>query len=128
MRTEAGDRWRDRIQFEIGIRFDMVPASSMTWRQWAFEPMVNFVRVGDVLPNPRANLPKFGPGFVDEIGGDERDPETGLRKFIWVSRCFWMSGAIRILGFDLGVGIFYRQRFDAPNPHRHTTTPADTTS
>jgi len=109
----ATDRWRDRLQLQIGLRFDLMPSKHDTWWQWAFSPTCGLTRVGQVLENGRVRqqLPDtFGRGYVDMID-HEKDPITGLRQTTMISRCFWLHGAIRILGFDLGAGIFYRKRF-----------------
>lgn len=107
------DPLHQRLQFQIGLRFDMFPPDNVGWKKWAFDPHFLLTRIGQVLVNPRSQLPEMGKGYVDErILSTERDPETGLIVRCWISRCLWMSGAIRILGFDLGFGVFYRKPID----------------
>lgn len=107
------DPLHQRIQFQIGLRFDMCPPDNIGWRKWAFDPYFQLTRIGQQLTNPRTQLPENRCGYMDEhILDPEFDPVTKLKRWCWISRCFWLTGAIRILGFDLGAGIFYRKKFE----------------
>ena len=111
--TKVTDRWRDRIQFQIALRFDLAPSKQDTWLQWAFSPTAGITRIGEELKNPHRQLPEgWGQGYLDKEENDlGPDPVTGLNRWSWTSRCFWLRGAIRILGVDLGAGVFYRKRY-----------------
>ena len=104
------DRLRDRIQLELGIKFELMPPSRDPYRKWFFDPSFNLVWFGKKLQNPRVELPSFGQGYVKivEVG---RDPNSNLIIHEFISRCFWLGLAIRILGFDFGFGIFYRKEY-----------------
>lgn len=65
-----------------------------------FDPFATLVLPGQALKSPRTQLPNFGRGYVE----NDAPTDTG-----WISRCFLASAAIRILGVDIGVGIFYRK-------------------
>lgn len=108
------DRIRDRFQIEIGIRFDLVPQSRDSWLQWAFSPSFGLTRVGQVLEpgRIRQQVPEGTLQVSVDCEDLDRDPETNLMRSRWTSRCFWLRGAIRILGVDLGAGIFWRRKFD----------------
>lgn len=104
--------WYRRIQFEVGINFRLMPDNRTSWRQHLIDPFLNFVWIGKRLENPRVELPTpFSGACVDREDGPRDDP-TGLRTSIWTSRCFWLGFGCRILGLDIGVGIFYRKQND----------------
>lgn len=108
------DPLSQRLQFQIGLRFDMFPPDNVSWKRWAFDPHFQMTRIGQQLTNPRTQLPELDKGSVEELILDPQiNPVTGLKKWCWISRCFWLTGAIRILGFDLGLGVFYRKPIDA---------------
>lgn len=111
------DRWQDRFQFEIGVSWTLVPRRGNTWRQWLFDPEWGLTVVGQkFLPmtNGRTQLPD---GFeiktmVDTVDdGKGIDPATNLKNWWFISRVFWLRGSIRILGLDVGAGIYWRKRY-----------------
>lgn len=117
MSARGIDRWWYRFQIEVGIRFQLCPSDAVnsSWRRHLFDPFGNFVLIGDILANPRTQLPKFGQGYVDDVSPPwERPPNepNALRpRSIWKSRCLWISGGVRLLGFEIGLGLFYRLAF-----------------
>lgn len=88
--------WR-RVQVQVGLRWDMLPAA-MTWREWAWDPSGNFT-----LPGHRVT-PANRPQGMGAHWAEHRDNGDMYAKYIWI------SGAIRVLGLDIGAGFFYRLR------------------
>jgi hypothetical protein len=87
-----------RFIVQLQIHWDLFPTKAMdsSWSKWAFDPDYGIVKPGDKLPHRG-----FMPGT---IGLDQDwDSKTGL-----TSRVYWIHAAIRILGADIGGGIFYR--------------------
>jgi hypothetical protein len=109
------DRFRDRFQIEIGGRWQLMPGRNESWRQWAFDPFFGVTRIGqEISPNPRRHLPDDGPDlrFMLDERDDGIDEATGLRKRTWISRIFWLRFGCRVLGLDLGFGVYLRRRAD----------------
>jgi hypothetical protein len=105
------DRLRDRLQFEIGGRWQMVPGRRESWRQWFFDPFFGLTRIGQRIYHPlRGALPE-GPEmrFLFDILDDGIDDATKLKKSIYISRVFWLRGGCRFLGLDIGFGIYFRR-------------------
>lgn len=99
-----------RLQLEFGLNFRLLPSDDApTWRKWAFDPFFGVTLIGQQMINPRAALPKLGQGFVDEL---PMQPLNGMKQWNWVSRCFWLRFGCRILGIDIGFGLFYRKRIE----------------
>jgi len=92
------NKWWMRVQLEIGLRFDAVPNKTMSnsWKQWAWSPAFGITRVGD--PANYAEHREFLQFF-------NKDNEAQF---------FWIHGALRILGVDLGVGFFWRKKWPYP--------------
>ncbi len=95
-------RWYQRFQIEIGGRWQAVPDSHTTWRQWFFSPFFRFTYPGK-CPVTRADFPDF-PDFSLHGSVSFRD-DNRMESLI-----YWATGAVRILGLDIGVGVFYRPR------------------
>lgn len=117
------DRLRDRFQIEIGGRWQLMPGKHESWRQWAFDPFFGLTRIGQELgPNPRAKLPQDGPElrFLLDSVEDGIDEATKLRKTRWISRVFWLRFGCRLLGLDIGFGLYWRKnaadKFPSPIP------------
>lgn len=100
------DPFWQRFQIEFGLGWTLMPNDTVnsSWRRHLFDPWFNLVFVGDILGNPRKHLPKFGAGFVEEHTNDP------LKT--WSSRCFWLGTGIRLLGLEVGFGVFYRKRYN----------------
>lgn len=88
-----------RVQLEIGVRWQMVPDRHTTWKKWAFDPYWGAVWPGKIIRG-RQDLPE---GEV--FGGLEITDKNEYRALVW-----WVSGAIRVLGLDVGLGVFVRSK------------------
>jgi hypothetical protein len=93
-------RWWQRFQLEVGVNWKMVPSRDLTWKTWAFDPFFNLTWPGKT-PVTRADLPE---GEI--FGGLESVGEGKDLKFF--SLVWWCGFGIRLLGLDVGVGLFYR--------------------
>ena len=89
-----------RFQFEIGGRWQLFPAE-MTWRKWAFDPEFGVTRVGQEITS-RHRLPDPFHRFVEVEGS----------RFL--SKVLWVHGALRVLGLDVGVALFFMPRSERP--------------
>jgi hypothetical protein len=113
------DRFRDRFNIQLGVWWQLMPAKDDTWLQWLFSPSFGVTRMGQVFQpfsNARQQLPE-GPSLaclVDSVE-DGIDPATGLKRWWFVSRVFWVRGALRVLGLDVGFGLYLRKRYE-PRP------------
>lgn len=91
--------WYKRLQIQAYIKFELLPQYDMSWKEWAFDPACNFIKP-DVLATSVA-IPREFPRhillYIDE-STEGRPVKTGF---------FWASCALRILGFDFGVGAIY---------------------
>jgi hypothetical protein len=92
-------KWYQRFQVEIGGRWQLFPSSDITWKQWLFDPFFNLVWPGKII-NPRADLPD-GSLF----GGFEIAANNEYKSLV-----YWLGTGIRVLGLDLGIGIFIRSK------------------
>lgn len=102
------DSIKNRFQIEIGGRWQLMPAENMTWRQWAFDPFAGLTVPGQILKDPRMQLPKIRH-WVEQIN-DGIDAETGLRKYHWTSRAFWLRFGVRLFGLDVGFAVAWRKK------------------
>lgn len=94
--------WR-RIQCEFGFSFRGLPWKNLTWAKWAFDPFALLVWPGRRI------------AYKDSPEGCWSEPWTRPDTYVSESMSaeaayYWASAAIRILGFDLGVGILYRPK------------------
>jgi hypothetical protein len=112
------DRIRDRFNIQLGLQWQLMPAKEDSWLQWAFSPSFGVTRMGQKFTpfsGARRFLPE-GPSLhtmVDEADdGMGKDPATGLKNWWFVSRIFWVHGALRVLGLDLGFGVYLRKRYE----------------
>lgn len=95
-------KWHERFQFEIGGQWQLVKSRDMTWREWLFSPSFGMTRIGQEITT-RYQLPESTQYGVDTLSvGEGTD-----RKYY--SNVFWIHGAIRILGLDIGLSIFWRR-------------------
>lgn len=93
----------ERFQIEIGIRWQLFPGKDLTWKQWLFDPVWGITFPGEEITT-RTQLPES-----TSWGVDSKSVEENGEKKKYISLVFWLHGAIRILGLDLGAGIFWRQ-------------------
>lgn len=94
MTSERVIRWYDRLQFEIGVTWKLLP-SNIGFREWLFSPCAGLTYPGMKITS-RAQFPsEIKPYFADK---DMR------------AQFFWLHGALRIVGVDLGAAVFYRQK------------------
>lgn len=91
--------WYKRFQVEIGGRWQAVPDRNTTFREWLFSPFVKFTYPGK-CPVTRADIPE---GEV--FGGIESRADGKFESLI-----LWMSCGIRVLGLDVGIGVFFRPK------------------
>lgn len=105
-------RWWSRLQIEFGISFKLFPNRDLTWRQWAFDPNGGITYPGQAIDR-RWQLPESTSWEVDTtmITYDERKTKR------FYSRVLWIHGAIRVLGIDVGAGLYFR-----PSPIVKVTT------
>jgi hypothetical protein len=106
--AKMDDPITNRFQVEIGGGWQLLPSDGVTWREWAFDPFFGLTLPGQILKNPRTQVPKI-QHWVDEIG-EGRDPKTGMKNFHWVSRAFWLRFGIRVLGLDIGFSAAWRKK------------------
>lgn len=94
-------KWYNRFQFEIGCGFRLFASRDVTWRQWLFDPCFGVTLFNQEITS-RYQLPESTNYGVDtfSVGGSKE----------YYSNVFWIHGAIRILGLDTGIGIFYRRK------------------
>lgn len=106
------DRWWYRFQLEIGGRWQLLPDRNTSWRQWFFSPYWGLTLVGQRLDKPRQQLPEgvIGKGGLDS-DDNGIDPVTNILITRWISRCFWLRAGCRLLGLDIGIGLFYRKKY-----------------
>lgn len=106
--------WYRRTQIEFGINFKLFPdGGRMSLREHLFDPFFNLAWIGKELKNPRGELPEGQHWYVDCVDQKkDRSPIESLRDYKYYSRCFWLGFGCRILGLDVGVGIFYRKKND----------------
>ena len=90
----------NRVQFEMGVRFDLMPPGSIGWKKWAFDPFFGLTLPGQVLTNPRSQLPKI-EHWAEDASTGEKDPITGLKVWRWISRAFWLRAGVRVLRLDI---------------------------
>lgn len=109
MPSDATDRFRDRFQVQLGVNWQLMPESHQPWTKWLFDPCLNLVWFGKKLKNPRLELPEgsFGKAFVWNAneGQDAREPD-------WRSNVAWFGAALRVLGLDMGFGVYLRRKYD----------------
>lgn len=97
-------RWDERLQIEVGVSWKMVPSGQgMTWRNWAFDPSFGVTWPGQEITS-RWQLPEASSTYVDTLCVGEG---TGNK---YVSLAFWVHGALRVLGLDIGFGVFWRKQ------------------
>jgi hypothetical protein len=95
-------RWWQRFQLEVGFGWKLFPSGLLTWRTWAWDPFFNLVWPGK-QPVCRADLPD---GEV--FGGLEQVPGSDPKEFRNQAMIWWLGMGIRVLGLDMGVGMFWR--------------------
>jgi hypothetical protein len=98
-----------RLQFEMGIRFDLMPPAGCGWKKWVFDPFFGLTLPGQVLTNPRNQVPKI-QHWVD--GEDITEPGDQLKRWRWTSRAFWLRAGCRLLGVDIGFALAWRRKID----------------
>lgn len=91
--------WYQRFQVEVGGRWQAVPDSQTTWKQWLFDPFYRFTYPGK-FPVTRADFPDF-PLHGSINFRDDKQMESLI---------YWASAGCRVLGLDLGAGVFYRPK------------------
>lgn len=91
--------WYKRFQIEIGGRWQAVPDRNTTFRQWLFDPFCGYTYPGKIIKD-RQELPD---GEV--FGGLEILGNNEYRALVW-----WLRFGIRVLGLDIGAGVFIRSR------------------
>lgn len=108
------DPWYKRFQFEIGIRFDLNWAS-IGFRKWLFDPYAGLTLIGQKLDPglSRSSVPNEAVHKSLHTFDTGEISDGGLRITHFISDCFWLRGAIRICGFDLGAGFYYRRNWGA---------------
>lgn len=87
---------RRRIGFGVGLVFAL-PTPKMPIRGWLFSPCGSLVKIGDPILHHTTVPAEMGPFF-----GDDSRP---MKAKFWA-----LHAAIRILGFDVGIEIWYRIR------------------
>jgi hypothetical protein len=96
-------KWYERFQIEIGISWKMVRNRDMSsWKEWAFSPSFGMTVPGQEIKN-RWQLPESSSWGVDTISVGEQDKK-------YISSVLWVHGALRVLGLDIGAGVFWRKQ------------------
>jgi hypothetical protein len=96
-------KWWERFQIQIGFNATTGPNRDITWKKWFWDPNFGVTWPRQEITN-RWQLPESTQWGVDTLSVATAENEKN--KFI--SLVFWMHGALRILGCDFGIGIFYR--------------------
>lgn len=90
--------WYKRFNIGAGITWNLLPGSTMTWREWLFSPDGSLQRPGTKVAHRNVM------GEWAKVGIDmDWDSKVGL-----TSNSYRMGSALRILGFDFGIEIYYR--------------------
>lgn len=105
--------WWHRLQIEVGISFKLFPSGQMTWKQWLFDPVFGITYPGQEIKN-RWQLPESTSYEVDVRSLQTEMPDKGPAKF--ASKVLWVHGAVRVLGLDIGAGLFVRPSPFLPHP------------
>lgn len=106
-------KWWQRFQIQVTINWQLLPAKDLTWKTWAFSLWAIMTLPRQEIKN-RNQLPESASWAVDTYSLVYKEND---KKFY--SNVFWVSVALRILGFDMGAGIFWRQHkapLDNPVP------------
>lgn len=93
-----------RIEFGFGFTWHFFP-NEMTWREWFFSPQGGVTWPGKCLSD-------------DKMSVRELDHRKGNLKMVdnkFYARYFWLHGALRIIGLDVGISIFYKMRNEIEN-------------
>lgn len=98
-------RWWERGQVQFGVNWQLFPSSRMTWREWLFSPEFGVTMPGEEITS-RTKLPESTSWNVDTRSIQDLSGGKGPAKF--ASRVFWLHGAVRVIGLDIGAGIFWR--------------------
>lgn len=91
--------WYKRFQIEIGGRWQAVPDRNTTILQWIFDPFCGFTYPGKIIKG-RQEVPD-----EERFGGLEILGNNQYRALVW-----WLRFGIRLLGLDVGFGVFVRSR------------------
>ena len=97
--------WYRRFNFQISIRFDLVPNKALQFKEWVWSPHFCLTKIGDKITS-RCQMPADIGSFFADVDENKN----------MLSRFFWISAASRILGFDVGFGFLYlNKNFGNPN-------------
>jgi hypothetical protein len=94
-------RWYERCQLQLSLNFQLVPSKDMSLKEWAFSPYFGITKPKQQITT-RFQLPEGTSYSVDTLSVGE-GPD---KKFY--SNVFWIRGAVRVLGLDVGAGFFWR--------------------
>lgn len=87
---------RRRLQIQIGGTWALVPDGQTTWREWLFSPFANYAWPGRRLKYTAVPREMWKPHLIENYDAGEAD-----------ARFWWLTGAIRVLGLDVGAAIFF---------------------
>lgn len=106
-------KWYNRIQFDIGGRWQLLPDKTTTWRQWIISPSGAVIWPGKVIRG-RQDVPECFDliDAIDIVVDPDRDPDTGLRRSTYLATFYQISGCIRVLGLDIGIALYYQPIVD----------------
>ena len=96
--------WWERLQVEFVLRFKLLPNKELGWKKWAWDPAFGMTLPGQVL-DTRYRLPNSTSWDVDTTMIEDASA-GGPAKF--KSRVFWIHGALRVVGIDVGAGFYFR--------------------
>lgn len=90
--------WR-RFQIEIGGRWQLMPDGQTSWREWAWSPYANVAWPGKLV-----SYLKIPREIWSHINLEAYADGKAAAKF------WWATCALRVLGLDLGLAIFFRPK------------------
>lgn len=102
-------KFHEQFQIEIVFRWTLFPTHEMTWKSWAFDLDFGLTKIGQPITS-RRQLPESYYYGVVQMSIEETDEKMKYKSLV-----FWTHCAMRILGFDVGAGFFFRKQ-KAPIP------------
>lgn len=87
-------KWYKRLQFQFTVDYSMFPGN-MKFKEWLFDPHFLYIVPGQEIKT----LNHVPDGKASAFLIDDGD--------ILHSRYLWLCSAIRLVGLDIGFGVFY---------------------
>lgn len=94
--------WWRRLQIQVIVEWRLMPGD-LTFREWLFSPVASLIFPGWEV--------RYKNQVLDMYKDAQQVPEG--KDLPWgapvkhISRIFWARVALRILGFDIGAGVYF---------------------